>query len=79
VNEPTDYEAASNVLGPCLLHLSEICGCEIVLAGHSLGAGVAALLAALLLPRLPALRCVGFATPSCAAGEASWACSQLEV
>mmetsp|Transcript_35523 Transcript_35523/g.118780 ORF Transcript_35523/g.118780 Transcript_35523/m.118780 type:complete len:577 (+) Transcript_35523:572-2302(+) len=56
-------------LGPCLLHLSEVCGCEVVLAGHSLGAGVAALLAALLLPRLPALRCVGFATPSCAAGE----------
>jgi len=45
------------------------CGYEVVLVGHSLGAGVAALLAALLLPSLPALRCYGFATPAVASGE----------
>mmetsp|Transcript_25102 Transcript_25102/g.79216 ORF Transcript_25102/g.79216 Transcript_25102/m.79216 type:complete len:346 (-) Transcript_25102:409-1446(-) len=56
-------------LSPCLLFLAHGCGFEAVLVGHSLGAGVAALLAALLRPRLPRLRCYGFATPSVASGE----------
>jgi hypothetical protein len=47
-------------------------GYELVLTGHSLGAGVAALLSLLLRSRLrqPAVRCFGFATPCCACGEA---------
>jgi pimeloyl-ACP methyl ester carboxylesterase len=56
-------------LGQCLFFLANGCGFEVVLVGHSLGAGVAALLAALLRPKLPRLRCYGFATPSVAAGE----------
>lgn len=56
-------------LGPCILHFAEVFGYEVVLVGHSLGAGVAALLAALLRPRIQRLRCIGFATPSVASGE----------
>ena len=47
-------------------------GYELVLTGHSLGAGVASLLSLLLRSRLrqPTVRCFGFATPCCACGEA---------
>ncbi|KAL1504977.1 hypothetical protein AB1Y20_008743 [Prymnesium parvum] len=51
-------------------------GYRLVLTGHSLGAGVATLLAALLRPLVGGVRCVGFATPPVASGEALLA--QLE-
>ena len=44
-------------------------GYDVVLAGHSLGAGVASILAVLLKPLLPSIRCFGFATPPVLAGE----------
>lgn len=55
-------------VGPALQQL-RACGYSITLAGHSLGAGVASLLAALLLPEYPDITMVGFATPSCASGR----------
>ncbi|OQR89124.1 hypothetical protein ACHHYP_06462, partial [Achlya hypogyna] len=40
-------------------------GFRVVLAGHSLGGGVAALLATKLQPSFPTLQCYGFAVPAC--------------
>ena len=54
-------------VGPALRQLCES-GFRIKLVGHSLGAGVASLLAALLLPEFPNLTMIGFATPACASG-----------
>ena len=52
------------------LHHLHSAGYTVLLTGHSLGAGVAAVLASLLRPLLPGVRCIGFATPSSLAGEA---------
>ena len=51
------------------LHHLHSSGYAVLLTGHSLGAGVAAVLASLLRPLLPGVRCIGFATPSSLAGE----------
>ncbi|KOO26911.1 zinc finger fyve domain-containing protein, partial [Chrysochromulina tobinii] len=56
-----------DVLTP-LMHL-HASGYAIVLCGHSLGAGIAAILTVLLRPLIPTVRCVGFATPPVLAGD----------
>lgn len=44
-------------------------GHQLLLTGHSLGAGVAVLLAALLREKMGDVQCVGYATPPVASGE----------
>lgn len=51
-------------VGPALVE-SQVSGHGIVLVGHSLGAAVCAVLAALLLDRFPGIRCWAYGCPSC--------------
>lgn len=51
-------------VGPLLLHLYAQ-GYSITVVGHSLGAGVGALLTALLRPHISTISCYGFGTPAC--------------
>ena len=48
---------------------------RLTVLGHSLGAGTAALTAAILRETIPALRCVAFATPPCLESDAAESCS----
>ncbi|CAN0569737.1 unnamed protein product, partial [Ectocarpus sp. 12 AP-2014] len=50
---------------------------KIVILGHSLGGGVAALLGVLLKDAIPDVRVVGFATPACADIGVSRLCEGL--
>lgn len=51
-------------IAPSLLSLHQA-GYQVTLTGHSLGAGVAALLIEMLKPRIPTIRGVLFGCPNC--------------
>lgn len=51
-------------VSPILMHLYTQ-GFRIAIVGHSLGAGVGALLTVMLRPQIGSLRCYGFGTPAC--------------
>lgn len=53
----------------CLQASPELQSYELVVVGHSLGAGIASLLALLLRPMFPKLRCFAFSPPGCVMSE----------
>lgn len=59
----TAYVGAQHVLEEALLPVADLNGPSVVVVGHSLGAGVAALLTLLLRAEWPAVRCWAFAPP----------------
>mmetsp|Transcript_90090 Transcript_90090/g.226720 ORF Transcript_90090/g.226720 Transcript_90090/m.226720 type:complete len:770 (+) Transcript_90090:84-2393(+) len=51
-------------VGPVITRLHST-GYRVVIVGHSLGAGVGALLTLLCRPTIPSVKCYGFGTPAC--------------
>jgi hypothetical protein len=76
-------QVAEEVVGSGLLDRASARGLRLVLVGHSLGAGVAALLALRLAPRFPTLACFAYgapaavASPPLAAALSPWVTSVL--
>ena len=64
VSDPTALEAAAKAALP------DTKGWRLVVTGHSLGAGTAALLALMLKPRVPGVRCWAFSPPGCTVSSA---------